>query len=258
MSTLEVQRPSGLQRSVSLPLSRERSPAPELSRVAGTVGRGRGGEGVLSENESLALVRSSPMTEEEPDSSAVETAASRYVYAYRRRGALRYNRRAFSQDIGGQGPHLSPYFRPHTHSSGPSLAALRAPVLAVCESARLEEEEERDLEQTSQEKEGDSEEEEEDEPNPLVESAKHKLFEQGHLSLLDVVDKMPAKLLESIVTDNASMACLEALGHRLPELKAGHLAHGDTDESRGAIHWFEGEGHSNTRSFFSPSSLHTY
>ena len=230
--------PSGLQRSVSLPLNRGRSP-PGRTPATGSVGRGTqgGGEG-LAENEPMVLLRSSPM-KEESDSSAVELAAAP-THSHRRRGALRYNRRAFSHDA-GQGPHLSPYFRPRNLSAGTTsyaasaLAAHRAAVLAVSESARLEEQEERDEDQPRKK------EEEEDEPNPLVESVKHTLLEQGHLSLLDVVEKMPTSLHESIVMDCVSRSCLETITNRVPELQSGHLAHADSDSSRGAIHWFEGE-----------------
>ncbi|CAI8048359.1 Protein pecanex [Geodia barretti] len=222
-NTLTV-RPSGLQRSVSLPLSRERTP-PVLNQTASEVAGNMEGEPVV-------LLRSSPMREE-PGSSAVELEPP--TFAYRRRGALR-TRRAFSQEV----PHLSPYFRPRNQSAGAVSSAAgvhRAGMLSGSETTRVtldEEEEERDEEKTKGA-------EDEDEPNPLVESVKHKLLEQGHLSLLDVVEKMPTTLHESIVTDNVSRSCLETITGRVPELQLGHLAHSDGDSSRGAIHWFEGE-----------------
>ncbi|CAI8043619.1 hypothetical protein GBAR_LOCUS24188, partial [Geodia barretti] len=114
----------------------------------------------------------------------------------------------------------------------------RAGILSGSETTRVtldEEEEERDEEKTKGA-------EDDDEPNPLVESVKHKLLEQGHLSLLDVVEKMPTTLHESIVTDNVSRSCLETITGRVPELQLGHLAHSDGDSSRGAIHWFEVSG----------------
>ena len=220
-NTLTV-RPSGLQRSVSLPLSRERTP-PVLTQTTSEVAGNMEGEPVV-------LLRSSPMIEE-PGSSAVELEAQTFVY--RRRGAR--NRRAFSQEV----PHLSPYFRPRNQSAGAASSAAgvhRAGMLSVSETTRVtldEEEEEREEEKTKGA-------EDEDEPNPLVESVKHKLLEQGHLSLLDVVEKMPTTLHESIVTDNVSRSCLETITGRVPELQLGHLAHSDGDSSRGAIHWFEG------------------
>ena len=221
-NTLTVQ-PSALQRSVSLPLSRERTP-PKLSQTTGEAAGNTDNEAVL---------RASPMKEEEPVSSAVESDPQTFVY--RRRGALR-NRRAFSQEV----PHLSPHFRPRNQSAGAgsSAAGVHRVMLGVSETTRAtldEEEEEREEEKTN------DEEEEEEEPNPLVESVKHKLLEQGHLSLLDVVEKMPTTLHESIVTDSVSRSCLETITRRVPELQSGHLAHSDGDSSRGAIHWFEGE-----------------
>ena len=115
-----------------------------------------------------------------------------------------------------------------------------------------EEEEEREEVKT---KEGEEEEEDdEEEPNPLVESVKHKLLEQGHLSLLDVVEKMPTTLHESIVTDNVSRSCLETITGRVPELQSGHLAHSDADSSRGAIHWFEGQKYTITQIIQLPNS----
>ena len=250
-NTLEVHRPVGLQRSVSLPLNRERTP-PRHPRITGgdtiasntvdvEVKGGRGGQGEPSGNETVTvLLRSSPM-KEDPDSSAVELTGP--TYAYRRRGALR-NRRAFSQEV-NTGAHLSPYFRPRNQSAGSTGAAVSAALsaAAVHRAAVLAEEEEKDDEKGPlRDKDLEEKEEEEDEePNPLVESVKHRLLEQGHLSLLDVVEKMPTALHESIVTDNISQSCLDTITNRLPELQSGHLARGDSDSSRGAIHWFEGK-----------------
>ena len=232
-STFEVQ-PSGLQRSVSLPLNHKRSP-PRQTPAMASVHQG-GGEGLVSENESMIVLRSTPMIEE-PDSSAVELKVPIPSVYHRRRGALRHNRHAISQDeSSSQGPHLSPYLGPRTlsasatSSTASAAAVARAAALALHESTRpaLDEEEEED---------------DEEEANPLVESVKHKLLEQGHLSLLDVVEKMPTTLHESIVTDNVSRSCLETITNRVPELQSGHLAHNDSDSSGGAIHWFEGERH---------------
>ena len=218
-NTLAV-RPSGLQRSVSLPLSRERTPPRPNRIVVGEVAGARQGDEPV-------LLRTSPM-KEEPDTSAVELEPSTFVY--RRRGAMR-TRRAYSQEVG----HLSPYVRPRNQSAGAGpLVGLHTGVNETTVTLN-EEEEDREEDKTSQ-----SDEEKED-VNPLVESVKHKLLEQGHLSLLDVVEKMPTTLHESIVTDGVSRPCLETITHRVPELQAGHLALSDADSSRGAIHWFEGE-----------------
>ena len=219
-NTLSV-RPSGLQRSVSLPLSRERTP-PKLAKTAAAAAEVSGGTG----DEPVVLLRSSPM-KEEPGTSAVEVEP----FVYRRRGAMR-TRRAFSQEVS----QLSPYFRPRNQPAG-EQAAVRVHRLGVGEAtgATLDEEEE---EEKTQEEGGEVAEEE---PNLLVESVKHKLLEQGQLSLLDVVEKMPATLHESIVTDSVSRSCLDTITGRVPELQSGHLALSDADSSRGAIHWFEGE-----------------
>ena len=230
-NTLAV-RPSGLQRSVSLPLRREKTPPKLPGTTSEVVGN--------PEEDPVVLVRSSPMKEVEPDSTAVELEAP--MFYYRRRGALR-NRRAFSQEV----PHLSPYFRPRNQSAGAASSAAgvhRAAVLGVSETTRATLDEEEEEEEMRPKEKEEEEEEEEEEPNPLVESVKHKLLEQGHLSLLDVVEKMPTTLHESIVTDNVSQSCLETITRRVPELQSGHLANSDADSSHGAIHWFEGEGSS--------------
>lgn len=227
-NTLEV-RPSGLQRSVSLPLNRERSPPGRNPPLVSIRQRRQGeAEDLASENESIIVLHPSLMTEEQ-DASAVELEVPAPNIYRRRRGALRQNRRAVSQEV-GQGPHLSPYLGSRTQSasatSSTASAAAVARALAVQESARPV---------------LDEEEEEVEEANPLVESVKHKLLEQGHLSLLDVVEKMPTSLHESIVTDNVSRACLDTISNRIPELQSGHLAHNNSDSSKGAIHWFEGK-----------------
>ena len=237
-------------------------------------GRGQPEMVVVSGSEPATFIlRSSPMREEEeeeedePDSLlGVELSSPGYVY--KRRGALR-NRRAYSQDAAGiTVPHLSPYFRPRNQStavtggSSPSsttaassaAAVHRAAMLAVGgDTARVTlDEEEEEGEEVGEgerkrgggregEEEGGEEEEEEEEPNLLVESVKHKLLEGGHLSLLDVVEKMPISLHEAIVTDSVSTSCLDTITNRIPELESGHLAQGNSDSRRGAIHWFEGE-----------------
>ena len=86
------------------------------------------------------------------------------------------------------------------------------------------------------------EEEEKEQSNPLTESVRHKLLEHGHLSLLDVVEKMPSTLHESIVTEAVAQSCLEGLSHRVQELQTGHLARNSGDSTGGAIHWYEGKG----------------
>ena len=86
------------------------------------------------------------------------------------------------------------------------------------------------------------EEEKEEQSNPLTESVRHKLLEHGHLSLLDVVEKMPSTLHESIVTEAVAQSCLEGLSHRVQELQSGHLARNSGDSTGGAIHWYEGKG----------------
>ena len=226
-NTLEV-RPSGLQRSVSLPLNRERTPPGRNPPLVSIRQRRQGDtEDLASGNDSVIVLHPSLMNEE-PDVTSVELDVPAPNIYRRRRGALRQNRRALSQEV--QGPHLSPYLGPRTQSasatSSTASAAAVARALAVQESARPV---------------LDEEEEEVEETNPLVESVKHKLLEQGHLSLLDVVEKMPTSLHESIVTDNVSRSCLDTISNRIPELQSGHLAHNNSDSSTGAIHWFEGE-----------------
>ena len=241
-NTLDV-HPAGLQRSVSLPLNRERSPLGRQSAMAGVSGERRSAgekiEELVSGNETVVVLPSSHV-KEETDLPAVEQATAGYVYR-RRRGALRHNRRAFSSEDENQGPHHSPYLGPRIQSAGATSSAASAAAVARAAALAKHESTRPTLNEEEEEEEQEEEEEEEEEANPLVDSVKHKLLEQGHLSLLDVVEKMPTTLHESIVTDNVSASCLETISNRVPELQSGHLAKGDTDSSRGAIHWFEGE-----------------
>ena len=79
-----------------------------------------------------------------------------------------------------------------------------------------------------------------EEENPMIESVKQKLLDDGHLTLLDVVDKMPKDLHEAILLDSVPTSSYETFSSRAAELRQGHLAAGEADATRGAVHWFEG------------------
>ena len=83
-------------------------------------------------------------------------------------------------------------------------------------------------------------EEENEGKRAFVESVKHKLLGDGHLTLLNVADKMPPGLHGAILEDSLPSACYGNLAARIGELERGHLASGDADSSPGAVHWFEG------------------
>ena len=79
------------------------------------------------------------------------------------------------------------------------------------------------------------------EEDPVIEKVKMKLFEDDHVVLAEVVDRMPPGLHDAILHDILEQQCKETLTNRVAELKRGRLATGDADSAPGTIHWFEGQ-----------------
>ena len=79
------------------------------------------------------------------------------------------------------------------------------------------------------------------EEDPVIEKVRMKLFEDEHVALAEVVDRMPAGLHDAILHDTLDPQCIETLTSRIAELKRGRLATGDADSGPGTLHWFEGQ-----------------
>lgn len=79
------------------------------------------------------------------------------------------------------------------------------------------------------------------EEDPVIEKVRVKLFENEHIDLAEVVDRMPAGLHDAILHDTLDPQCIETLTSRIAELKRGRLATGDADSGPGTLHWFEGQ-----------------
>ena len=74
------------------------------------------------------------------------------------------------------------------------------------------------------------------------EKAQRKLLELGHIGLMRLVSKMPLEVQQQIVSDTLPPSFYEMLASRSTELSRGHLATGNADSSKGAVHWFFEEG----------------
>ena len=79
------------------------------------------------------------------------------------------------------------------------------------------------------------------EEDPVIEKVRMKLFEDEHVALAEVVDRMPTGLHDAILHDTLDPQCIETLTSRIAELKRGRLATGDADSGPGTLHWFEGQ-----------------
>ena len=79
------------------------------------------------------------------------------------------------------------------------------------------------------------------EEDPVIEKVRMKLFEDDHIALAEVVDRMPAGVHDAILHDIIDPQCIETLTSRIAELKRGRLATGDADSGPGTLHWFEGQ-----------------
>ena len=79
------------------------------------------------------------------------------------------------------------------------------------------------------------------EEDPVIEKVRMKLFEEEHIALAEVVDRMPAGLHDAILHGTLDPQCIETLTTRIAELKRGRLATGDADSGPGTLHWFEGQ-----------------
>lgn len=79
------------------------------------------------------------------------------------------------------------------------------------------------------------------EEDPVIERVRTKLFEDEHIALAEVVDRMPAGVHDAILHGTLEPQCIETLTSRIAELKRGRLATGDADSGPGTLHWFEGQ-----------------
>lgn len=79
------------------------------------------------------------------------------------------------------------------------------------------------------------------EEDPVIEKVRMKLFEDDHVALAEVVDRMPAGVHDAILHNTINPQCIETLTSRIAELKRGRLATGDADSGPGTLHWFEGQ-----------------
>ena len=199
--------PPGLQRSCSMPPSMfEQGPRRDRMRVCIRQNRGsRHDRRFTSSHSEDSITRGEEEDEGEEEGTSV---LERTYPMHRRRHGIR--RRGYSMEAGSRS------VRP------PS------PLLGLAASLPPAETDEED---------GESE---DDGKQAFLESVKHKLLDDGHLTLLSIAEKMPAGLHEAILDDSLPPGCYGNLAARVGELERGHLASGDADSSPGAVHWFEG------------------
>ena len=199
--------PPGLQRSCSMPPNMfEQGPRRDRMRVCIRQNRGsRHDRRFTSSHSEDPITRGEEEEGEEEGTSTLE----RTYPMHRRRHGIR--RRGYSMETGSRS------VRPPSPLLGPGN--IRPPA----------ESDEEDRES------------EDDGKQVFLESVKHKLLDDGHLTLLSVAEKMPAGLHEAILDDSLPPGCYGNLATRVGELERGHLASGDADSSPGAVHWFEGE-----------------
>ncbi len=80
---------------------------------------------------------------------------------------------------------------------------------------------------------------------PLDDQARIRLMEEDDYTfLIGVVDKFSPELQQAIVDNKVPPSWYEQMRERVGELRRGHLSHGDSDHSPGAIHWLKLDGKS--------------
>ena len=74
----------------------------------------------------------------------------------------------------------------------------------------------------------------------LEQQVKITLDSNGHHYLVDCVHIMCKPLQQALLNDTLPMSWYLSIKERIGELKRGHLASDESDNTPGAVHWFEG------------------